>query len=83
MCVRSPLHFTFYKEKFSLRLKFSEESIDKTSGSEGYVINLDDMNQLLRTNMFTEGDIITKNDFIINKIKNECKEKDLDKYTET
>lgn len=57
------------------------EKKEKTSGSEGYEINLKDLNHILSINMFTEGDIITKNDFeIIKKIKNECKEKDLDKY---
>jgi len=57
------------------------EKKDKTSGSEGYEINFKDLNHILSINMFTEGDTITKNDFeIIKKIKNECKEKDLDKY---
>lgn len=60
--------------------KDKKEKKCKNSGSEGSDINLKDLNQTLSTNMYTEGDIPTINDLeILKKIKNECKEKDLEK----
>lgn len=52
----------------------------KTSGNDSSEVNLKDLNQLLSTNMFTEGDIPIMNDAtIVNQIKNQFKEKDLEK----